>query len=65
MDPKKQSYQELDKSLDECIKKLQDDSLPLDEAQKVFIKGKEIFKRMEERIEELTNEVKDTIKDIG
>ncbi len=55
------SYDELEKEANSVLEKLSDDSLPLDEASKLYQQGKQLYAEMKGRLEKLEKEVSDSV----
>lgn len=55
------SYDELEKEANSVLEKLSDDSLPLDEASKLYQQGKQLYSEMKGRLEKLEKEVSDCV----
>ena len=55
------SYDELEKEANSVLEKLSDDSLPLDEASKLYQQGKQLYSEMKGRLEKLEKEVSDSV----
>lgn len=55
------SYDELEKEANSVLEKLSDDSLPLDEASKLYQQGKQLYGEMKGRLEKLEKEVSDSV----
>lgn len=55
------SYDELEKEASLTLEKLNDDTLPLDEASKLYQYGKKLYDEMKGRLEKLEKEVSDTV----
>lgn len=55
------SYDELEKEANSVLEKLSDDSLPLDEASKLYQHGKQLYSEMKGRLEKLEKEVSDSV----
>lgn len=58
----KMTYAQLEEEASSVLEKLNDTSLPLDEATKIYQYGKDIYAEMEKRLAELQKSVTDTIK---
>ncbi len=62
--PKKEnklSYQELTEKAENILKKLEDENIPLDEANKLYKEGLATLKEMDDRLKELSEEVSDEV----
>lgn len=58
----KMTYAQLEEEASSVLEKLNDTSLPLDEATKIYQYGKDLYVEMEKRLAELQKSVTDTIK---
>lgn len=59
----KLTYAELEEEADNVLKLLSDDTLPLDDAAKLYEYGKKIAAAMEENLTALSKKVTDTVQD--
>lgn len=57
------SYAELEEEANYVLSLLSDDSLPLDDAAKIYEYGRKVASIMEKNLSEISNKVTDTIKE--
>lgn len=60
-DLSKLSYKELEEKADQVLKALQKEDLPLDEAEKLYKEGMDLYKAMDERLSAMLKERKDDV----